>query len=237
MNWATEVRDRIAPVADGTELTTQGLGLALAVALALVLVGPLWHIARLAVTLVHELGHAVVGLAVGRRFVGFVIRGDMSGHAVTTGPARGLGRVATAWAGYPAPALVGAGVVWLAVRGWSAPVVTIVLGTLVIAVTRIRSPLTALVMLASVGGTAALWWWRDDAVQEQVLVCAGLVLIVGAWRHVATVMSHGTRADDPAVLAQLTHIPRLLWNISFLAVVIGASWLVAVQVLAAASGS
>ena len=76
---------------------------------------------RLAVTLVHELGHALVGLAVGRRFTGFVLRGDMSGHAVTVGPARGPGRVLSTWAGYPAPAVVGAALVWAAGRGWAAP--------------------------------------------------------------------------------------------------------------------
>src|SRR5699024_11577829 len=79
-----------------------------AISLAIIVIDPLWRIARLAVTFVHELGHAVVGILCRRRFTGFVLRGDASGHAVTRGRPRGPGRVLTAWAGYPAPAVVGA---------------------------------------------------------------------------------------------------------------------------------
>ena len=69
------------------------------------------EVLRLGVTLVHELGHAFVGMLVGRRFTGFVLRGDMSGHAVTVGPPRGIGRLVTTWAGYPMPGVVALGLV------------------------------------------------------------------------------------------------------------------------------
>src|SRR5699024_217250 len=69
---------------------------------------PVWRVLRLVVTLVHELGHALVGVMAGRRLAGFVLRADMSGHAVTVGPAKGPGGGATTWAGYPAPAPPGA---------------------------------------------------------------------------------------------------------------------------------
>ena len=133
-------------------------GLVLVAALVAVAVEPPWRVLRLGVTLVHELGHAGVGVLSGRRFTGFVLRGDMSGSAVTVGPARGLGRVLTTWAGYPAPAVVGALVVWLAVRGWSAPVLTGILAVLVVAALRVRSGLTALVVLVAAVGAGALWW-------------------------------------------------------------------------------
>jgi hypothetical protein len=82
-------------------------------------------------------------------------------------------------------------------------------------------------------GAGALWWWRNDAVQQYVLVAAGLVLVVGAWRHILSVMRHGSRSDDPAVLARLTHLPRGLWNLTFLAAAGTSSWLVVDQLLAA----
>ena len=80
---------------------------ALAAALLVVGVPAVWRVLRVAVTVVHELGHAVVGLLVGRKFTGLVLRPDMSGHVVTVGPSRGPGRVVSTWAGYPAPALLG----------------------------------------------------------------------------------------------------------------------------------
>lgn len=235
MDFATELRERVVPVTGGADLTAPGMGLALAVALALVFVRPAWQVARIAVTLVHELGHALIGMAVGRRFTGFVVRGDMSGHAVTSGPVRGPGRVATTWAGYPAPALTGAAVVWLAVRGWAAPVVTVALLVVLLAASRIRSGFTALVVVATLGAIGALWWWRDDVLQQQVLVAAGLVLVIGAWRHIGSVMQFGGGDDDPAVLARLTHVPRLVWNLSFVAVAVASTWLVVGQVTVALS--
>ena len=196
-------------------MSAPAVTVALVTALLVVAVPPVWQVLRLAVTLVHELGHALVGLAVGRRFTGFVLRGDMSGHAVTVGRPRGPGRVLSTWAGYPAPAVVGAAMVWTAGRGWSAPVLTLVLAVLLVALVRVRSLLTGLVMLVALSATAGLWWWRDDAVQAQVLVGSGIVLLVGAWRHLGSVSGTRDRTSDPAVLASLTHVPRMVWSASF----------------------
>jgi len=140
MNWLEQVWSRIVPDA-GIALAGPPVLVVLVAALVAVAVEPVWRVVRLGVTLVHELGHAGVGMLCGRRFTGFVLRGDMSGHAVTVGPARGLGRVLTTWAGYPAPGVVGALAVWLAVRGWSAPVLTGILAVLVTSALRVRSGL------------------------------------------------------------------------------------------------
>jgi hypothetical protein len=224
-----EVGDRIVP-GQAVALAAPTVLTALAAALVVVGVAPVWQALRVVVTLVHELGHALVGIAVGRRFTGFVLRGDMSGHAVTVGPSRGAGRVLTTWAGYPAPAVLGAVLVWAAGRGWSAPMVSAGLVVLVVALLRARSALTAVVLLLALAADAALWWWRDDRLQATVLVALGVVLLVGAWRHLAAVRSSRDRASDPAVLAALTRVPRGLWTASF-AVVCAAATVAAVRVL------
>jgi hypothetical protein len=225
MEWTTSLADRITPVAAAVPLEGRPLVVTAVLAAAAIVVEPLWRLLRVAVTLVHELGHAVVGILFGRRFTGFVVRGDMSGHAVTVGPARGIGRVATTWAGYPAPALTGAAMVTVAEIGWGAPLLTAILVVLLAALTRIRSLLTLLVMAAATGAVAALWWWRDDTLQAHVLVGTGIVLIVGAWRHLGAVLAAGRtdRTSDPAILAQLTRVPRLLWILSFVLVMAAAS--------------
>jgi hypothetical protein len=214
-------------------MSAPAVTVALVAALIVVAVPAVWQVLRLAVTLVHELGHAIVGLAVGRRFTGFVLRGDMSGHAVTVGPSRGVGRVLSTWAGYPAPAVVGAALVWTAGRGWAAPAVTLVGAVLLVALVRVRSLLTAVVMLTALGATGALWWWRDDAVQAQVLVASGIVLLVGAWRHLGAVLRSRTGSSDPSVLASLTHVPRAVWNATFVLVCAAGSWLAATEILRA----
>ena len=233
MDWFEVVAARVRPLAEGAHLTAYGIWIALGVSLVAVLVRPVWRVLRLAVTLVHELGHAFVGMLVGRRFTGFVLRGDMSGHAVTVGRPRGPGRVVSTWAGYPAPGVVGAAMIWSAVRGWSAAVVGVVLVALLVAMLRARSALTGLVMILALAATAALWWWRDDTIQEQVLIGTGIVLLVGAWRHLAAALADRSRSSDAAVIADLGHLPRALVTLSFAAVLAAASWLAATEVLGA----
>jgi hypothetical protein len=232
VDWLEDLRDRVVPATGDVALAAPRLLIVLAVALALIVVGPLWRAVRLVVTLVHELGHAVVGVLVGRRFTGFVLRGDMSGHAVTRGPVRGPGRVASTWAGYPMPALLGAAMVWAAGRGWSAPVITAGLVVLLFALVRVRSALTVVVMTVAIAGSATLWWWRDDTLQPQVLVGLGVVLVVGAWRHLGAVLRDGSRGSDPGVLSSLTHLPRVVWNASFVVVCALATWVVGSEVVA-----
>ena len=231
MNWFEQVWSRVVPE-QGVALAGTPVVIVLVAALVAVSVEPLWRVLRLGVTLVHELGHAGVGMLCGRRFTGFVLRGDMSGHAVTVGPARGLGRVFTTWAGYPAPGVVGAVVVWLAVRGWSAPVLTGILAVLVVAALRVRSGLTALVVGVAMVGAGALWWAGAAQLQAQVVVAVGLVLIVGAWRHLwAVIAAPDPTVSDPGVLTRLTRVPRAIWNTTFVVVLAWASWLAGSTVL------
>ncbi|MDC5698596.1 M50 family metallopeptidase [Intrasporangium calvum] len=233
MDWMDLLVARLEPTTGDVSLTAAAVWTVLAGSLLVVAVEPLWRVLRIAVTLVHELGHAVVGMAVGRRFTGFVLRGDMSGHAVTVGRARGFGRIVSTWAGYPAPAVVGAAMAWVAGRGWSAAFIAGVILILLVALVRVRSGLTLLVMVVALVATASLWWWRDDVLQAQLLVGTGIVLVIGAWRHLAAVAGTRDRASDPGVLASLTHVPGFFWNLTFAAACAAASWLVVTEVLTA----
>lgn len=214
MDWAEEVRARLLP-ASGTPVSGAGLSVCLLLAAGLIVWPAAWTRMRLVVTLVHELGHALVGTAVGRRFTGFVVGGDASGHAVTVGPSRGPGRVAMTWAGYPAPAIAGAWFVWAALRGWAAPTLAAVLLLLVLALVRVRSWHTLIVLGSVAGVVAGLWWRRVDSVQAYAVLAVGAILLAGAWRGLWAVATAGRHVDDPAVLASLTRVPRLVWLISW----------------------
>jgi hypothetical protein len=128
--------------------------------------------------------------------------------------------------------VVGALVVWLAVRGWSAPVLSGILAVLVAAALRVRSWLTALVVGVALVAAGALWWSGPPQLQAQVVVAVGLVLIVGAWRHLgAVIAAHDPAVSDPGVLARLTRVPRVVWNTTFVVVLAAASWLAGSTVL------
>ena len=83
---------------------------------------------------------------------------------------------------------------------------------------------------------AALWWWRDEALQQQVLVGLGLLLLAGAWRHLAAVLGRPGPASDPGALARFTGIPSALWQASFALVLALTTWLVVIEVLAMLTG-
>ncbi|WP_413451816.1 M50 family metallopeptidase [Georgenia phoenicis] len=200
---------------------------ALAAGVLVVAVRPLWRLLRVVVTVVHELGHAVVGVLVGRSFTGLVLRPDMSGHAVTVGPARGPGLVATTWAGYPAPAIVGLGLVLAGTTGWAGPVTLAVAVLLGLGLLRSRSVYTVAVLLAGAAAAGWLWWAAAERVQGLVLLTAGVVLLLGSWRHLGAVVRTPDRASDPAVLARLTRLPAPLWTLSFAVVLAAAGWVAA----------
>ena len=231
MDVGTELSTRLAAAAVGvpaSAVVTAGLA-----ALVVVLVPTVWLRLRIAITLVHELGHAIVGVLSGRRFTGFVVRGDMSGHAVTVGPARGMGRIATTWAGYPMPALVGLLMLWAATQGYAGLLLFALLLTLAFVLVFVRSAGTLVTVLAAAAAVGALWWWRNDEVQVLAVIATGFVLLVGAWRHLGALVAGGRhdRGSDAAVLAQLTGIPAVVWNATFAATLAAATWAAARLVL------
>lgn len=197
---------------------------ALAVAALLVVVPGAWRLVRPAVTIVHELGHALTGILAGRRFTGFVVNGDMSGHAVTVGPPRGLGRIVSTWSGYPAPGIVGALLVQIAFSGWSRPIMSAALVVLVLSLAFVRSAHTLLVIVASIAAVGAVWWLAGPTLLAASVLAIGTVLLIGAWRHLATVVSRGRGTDDPQQLARLTGVSAGVWNLLTALVLAGCTW-------------
>ncbi|MCM3660436.1 M50 family metallopeptidase [Georgenia satyanarayanai] len=225
----TAVLARLRPGAPLAELGVPDTAVWAALAAGLIVVGvrPLWRLLRVAVTVVHELGHALVGVLVGRSFTGLVLRADMSGHAVTVGRSRGPGRVATTWAGYPAPALVGLALVLTGTSGWTGPTTFVLALLLLLGLLRSRSAYTVLVMVAALATSGWLWWAADERVRGLALLTAGVVLLLGAWRHLGAVLRAPDRGSDPAVLARLTRVPAVLWVLSFAVVLAASSWVAA----------
>ncbi|MDR2257179.1 MAG: M50 family metallopeptidase [Arthrobacter sp.] len=190
--------------------------LAVAAALLALLLPGLWLRLRLLVTLSHELGHAGVGVLGGRRFKGFVVNRDMSGHAVTSGKPRGPALVLSTWSGYPAPALLGALLVNASLGGWAGTVLGLTAVILVLALLFSRSWGTAgLVLVAAAASLAAAWFLPAWGAATLVLG-VGVFLLLGAWRHLGVVMRSGGRGDDPSALARATGLPAWFWLGTFI---------------------
>lgn len=173
-------------------------------------------------TIVHEAGHAVVGVLVGRRFKGFVVERNLAGHAVTAGRSRGPGRIATTWAGYPAPALLGALTVLAALRGWGAIVLVLSVLALLVLLAMSRSARTA-ALVVLVGALAIVLWWFGGAWRDGVVGGVGLALLVGAWDSLGDVGRSRDAGQDHRTLAGLTPFPAGFWLFMWFLVDVAAS--------------
>ena len=185
---------------------------------------------RAAGTIVHETGHAVVGILVGRRFHGFTVGKDLSGAAVTSGRERGLGRALTTWAGYPAPAVVGAGLTVAALRGWAGVVTAACTVALLLLLVMARSWRPGALVLLAAAACGLTWWFGDALVQVPlragIVAGVGLVLLLAAWDALIDVARSRDRTQDPGTLAALTHLPAWFWIATWVLADGAATWAV-----------
>jgi len=191
-----------------------------------------WQWFGLFATLVHELGHAIAAILSGRVVNGIRIRRNHSGDAMSTG--RGVfGTVLSGIFGYPAPAIVGAALLWCVFNGYTAAALLIGGVILVLTVLVIRNLFGVLVVLASAGVSALLWFWATTEVQGYALLVLGVALLVGSVRGLVTVVGvHTSRraqlqTSDAYLLYKRTGVPSPVWLLLF-AVLIGAGLVVAV---------
>ena len=202
----------------------------LAVAAALSIPPVTWQYFGLFTTLVHELGHAVAGLLTGRTVKGIRIRRNHSGEALSTG--RGsIGPVVSGVFGYPAPAIVGAAQLWSVVNGYTA--IALFAGGIVLLLTLlvIRNLFGVLVVLASAGISAALWFFATPQQQGYALLVLGSALLVGSVRALVSVIRVHTRgrrgqlgSSDAHLLAKRTGVPSFVWLLLFTALIGGCWW-------------
>jgi hypothetical protein len=197
-----------------------------AVAAALSIPRVSWQYFGLFTTLVHELGHAVAAVLTGRLVRGIRIHRNHSGDAVSSG--RGVvGPVVSGVFGYPAPAIVGAALLWSVVNGYTA--IALFAGGVILVLTLlvIRNLFGVVVVLASAGVSAALWFYASPTAQGYALLVIAIALLVGSLRGLATVIGvHTSRrsqlaSSDAYLLYRRTRIPSPVWLGIFAIVIIG----------------
>ena len=199
-------------------------------ALLAVAVPACWGLSRGLVTTLHEAGHALVGVAVGRRLHRIRLHGSGGGDTLTSGLPGGAGLVVTLAAGYPAPSLVGLGcAAWLGTGRPAQAVLALGLALVAVLLAFTRNPY-GLLLLAATGGVLLVALLRAGEL-GQAVVATGLTwfLLIGGLRSVGVLRrarrgrSRGrTGATDPDQLARLTVVPGWAWVLLFGAVNLAA---------------
>ncbi|SCG51277.1 M50 family metallopeptidase [Micromonospora humi] len=212
------------------------------VALAVVATRLPWRIARNAVTIAHEGGHALVALLTGRRLHGIRLHSDTSGLTLSAGRPSGPGMILTLLAGYVAPSLLGLGGAWLLAGNRITLLLWLAVALLLAMLLLIRNLFGALSLLVTGGVVLAVSWYTSPQVQAAFAWTSVWFLLFGGVRPVFELRRQRSRGrmpeSDADQLARLTPVPPLGWVGVFLLVALGAlvagGWLLAGPILAGA---
>jgi hypothetical protein len=189
------------------------------VALLLVLVPATWPRVRLGVTVVHEAGHAVVAVLVGRRLRSITLHSDTSGLTVSRGKPTGPGMVAMLAAGYLAPALLGLLAALLLAAGRSVGLLWLLVVLTAALMLWVRNGYGFLVLLVGGAGVLALTWYADGTVQSIAAYLITWLLLLAAPRPLVELLAAGRRrgrTSDADQLARLTRVPAVVWIVLLL---------------------
>ncbi|RJO73592.1 M50 family peptidase [Nocardia panacis] len=197
---------------------------------ALILVGytPLWRFARNVVTIAHEGGHALVALLTGRRLNSITLHSDTSGLTVSSGKPYGLGMILTAFAGYPAPALVGLAFAALLGAHRITLMLWVIIALLLALLIKVRNIYGLFTVFLVGAAVFAVSWFGTDVLQAGFAYLGAWFLLFAGLRPVIELQRSrsrrhgGTRDSDADQLARLTRLPGLLWVLVFAAVALGA---------------
>jgi len=191
-------------------------------ALLVVGVNGSWRLARNAITIAHEGGHALVSLLSGRRLDGIRLHADTSGVTYTRGRPTGPGMVLTAAAGYATPPLLGAGAAALLAAGHVTALLWLALVLLAATFLAIRNAYGVLAVLVTAGAVFAVSWRASPEVQAGFGYACCWFLLLGGIRPVFELSRRRRRVSDIDQLARLTRAPAGLWQFLFAVIALAA---------------
>lgn len=194
-----------------------------------------WRYTKLAATWVHEVGHATVALLTGRGVSGIRINGDASGDTGHIGRATGLGRLLTAFAGYPAPSLVSLGIVAALFAGhlnW------VIIGFLVLGVLMIPLQRSLLGFFVTIIVCAASYLLVQVSpfISVMLVSCLAGYLLVASPRTIIELhyvhrqnellSAKKQQHSDAMALTEMTGLPPGFWEVVFMGISLGCIWMV-----------
>jgi len=196
------------------------------IALVVVSVRPLWRVARNAITIAHEGGHALVALLTGRKLRGIRLEFDTSGLTLSAGRPTGPGMMFTLLAGYIAPSLVGLGGAWLLGGNRIMLLLWVVVVLLLLMLINIRNMFGVVSVLVTGAIVFAVSWYGSPQTQAAFAYVGVWFLLIGGVRPVFELQKLRSRGrmpeSDADQLAGVTHVPAIFWVGVFLVVDLAA---------------
>lgn len=188
-----------------------------------------WKYSSFLTILVHELGHAVAAISVGRFVSGIHLHSDHYAITYSYGSRRMGPAMWKIFWGYPVPSVVGGALVWASLAGWSQLALTIGGLVVLLSLLAMRNRLSVLVALVCAAVPLAFVWVGDPRIGAHAALALGVVLLVGALRSFGEVLTihardHDDLGDSDAQhLALETGVPAGAW-LTLLGAAIAGSW-------------
>jgi hypothetical protein len=188
-------------------------------------------VARNAVTIAHEGGHAFFALITGRRLRGIRLEFDTSGLTLSAGRPTGPGMMLTLLGGYIAPSLVGVLGAWLLGGNRITLLLWLTVVALLLMLINIRNLFGVVSLLVTGAIVFGVSWYAEPEIQAVFAYISVWFLLFGGVRPVFELQSLRSRGrmpeSDADQLAHITHVPALFWVGFFLivnatALVVGA---------------
>jgi hypothetical protein len=212
------------------------------IALVAVAFRPLWRVARNAITIAHEGGHALVALLTGRRLRGIRLEFDTSGLTLSAGRPSGPGMMFTLLAGYIAPSLVGLAGAWILGGNRIMLLLWVAVVLLLLMLINIRNLFGVISVVITGAIVFIVSWYASPQVQAAFAYTGVWFLLIGGVRPVGELQRLRSRGrmpeSDADQLGRMTHTPALFWVtlfylVNLAALVVGAfmlagQWLPAV---------
>jgi hypothetical protein len=185
---------------------------------------PVWRVARNAITIAHEGGHALAALLTGRKLRGIRLEFDTSGLTLSAGRPTGPGMMFTLLAGYIAPSLVGLLGAWLLGGNRITLLLWLAVVLLLLMLINIRNAFGVISLLITGAIVFAVSWWASPQVQAAFAYVGVWFLLIGGVRPVGELQKQRGRGrmpdSDADQLARLSHVPALFWVFLFFVVTV-----------------
>ncbi|MCD4852256.1 M50 family metallopeptidase [Arthrobacter sp. AK01] len=187
-----------------------------------------WRWFGLYVTFVHELGHAYAALMTGRFVHSLRIGLDHSGRLVSSGRSA-FGAAWSGFWGYPAPAVVGLGLIAACAAGRSGAAMSVGAVVLLVSLIFLRNLTGILVAVLSAAVAQVLVLFAAPTTVNYVVLALGIALSVGGVRDLLKLAGVHTRrrerlaASDAFILGRTTGVPVFVWLSGFTAVIAGCA--------------
>src|SRR3954451_16862426 len=145
---------------------------------------PVWRIARNAVTIAHEGGHALVALLTGRKLRGIRLEFDTSGLTLSAGRPTGPGMMFTLLGGYIAPSLIGLAGAWILGGNRITLLLWLSVVLLLLMLINIRNAFGVISVVITGAIVFAVSWYASPQVQAVFAYVGVWFLLIGGVRPV-----------------------------------------------------